>query len=139
MRNFTTSLPFDSRLIYTIPLAVAKAAVETGVARKPITNWDAYKKQLQARRDPSMNSLSMIFEKLERSPKKIIFAEGEQPEMIRVAAMWRDSGYGLPILVGKKDRILENMKEMDIEPKGIKIYNSSISAANAKYADYWSY
>jgi len=128
--------PFDARLISVVPLAVAKAAVETGVARKPIKDWDAYKKQLQARRDPSMNSLSMIFEKLERSPKKIIFAEGEQPEMIRVAAMWRDSGYGLPILVGKKDRILENMKEANITPNGIEIYNAAISEGNAKFTDY---
>jgi malate dehydrogenase (oxaloacetate-decarboxylating)(NADP+) len=128
--------PFDARLISVVPLAVAKAAVETGVARKPIKDWDAYKKQLQARRDPSMNSLSMIFEKLERSPKKIIFAEGEQPEMIRVAAMWRDSGYGLPILVGKKDRILENMKEVNITPNGIEIYNAAISEENAKFTDY---
>ncbi len=128
--------PFDARLISVVPLAVAKAAVETGVARKPIKDWDAYKKQLQARRDPSMNSLSMIFEKLERSPKKIIFAEGEQPEMIRVAAMWRDSGYGLPILVGKKDRILENMKEANIAPSGIEIYNAAISEENTKFTDY---
>jgi malate dehydrogenase (oxaloacetate-decarboxylating)(NADP+) len=128
--------PFDARLISVVPLAVAKAAVETGVARKPIKDWDAYKKQLQARRDPSINSLSMIFEKLERSPKKIIFAEGEQPEMIRVAAMWRDSGYGLPILVGKKDRILENMKEANITPNGIEIYNAAISEENAKFTDY---
>ena len=128
--------PFDARLISVVPLAVAKAAVETGVARKPIKDWDAYKKQLQARRDPSINSLSMIFEKLERSPKKIIFAEGEQPEMIRVAAMWRDSGYGLPILVGKKDRILENMKEVNITPNGIEIYNAAISEENAKFTDY---
>ena len=128
--------PFDARLISVVPLAVAKAAVETGVARKPIKDWDAYKKQLQARRDPSMNSLSMIFEKLERSPKKIIFAEGEQPEMIRVAAMWRDSGYGLPILVGKKDRILENMKEANISPNGIEIYNAAISEQNIKFTDY---
>ncbi|MES2960788.1 MAG: NADP-dependent malic enzyme [Pseudomonadota bacterium] len=128
--------PFDARLISVVPMAVAKAAVETGVARKPIKDWDAYKKQLQARRDPSMNSLSMIFDKLERSPKKMIFAEGEQPEMIRVAAMWRDSGYGLPILVGKKDRILENMKEANVEPKGIEIYNAAISDENSKFTDY---
>jgi len=135
-QRYIIPTPFDARLISVVPLAVAKAAVETGVARKPIKDWDAYKKQLQARRDPSMNSLSMIFEKLERSPKKIIFAEGEQPEMIRVAAMWRDSGYGLPILVGKKDRILENMKEVNITPNGIEIYNAAISEENAKFTDY---
>ncbi len=128
--------PFDSRLIHVVPVAVAKAAVETGVAKKPIKDWDSYVKQLKARRDPSVNSMSMIFEKLKRNPKKVIFAEGEQPEIIRVAAMWRDSGYGKPILVGKKDRVLENMREANVDPKGIEIYNASISDENSKFTDY---
>jgi malate dehydrogenase (oxaloacetate-decarboxylating)(NADP+) len=135
-RHYIIPTPFDSRLITVVPLAVAKAAVETGVARKPIKDWDAYKKQLQARRDPTVNSLGMIFEKLERSPKKVIFAEGEQPEIIRVAAMWRDNGYGTPILVGKEKRILENMAEANVSPKGIEIYNASISEDNSKFTDY---
>ncbi len=135
-KHYIIPTPFDSRLISVVPLAVAKAAVETGVARKPITDWDAYKKQLQARRDPTVNSLSMIFEKLQRQPKKVIFAEGEQPEIIRVAAMWRDNGYGMPILIGKEKTVLDHMKEANIDPKGIKIYNASISDENNKYADY---
>ncbi len=135
-KHYIIPTPFDSRLISVVSLAVAKAAVETGVARKPITDWDAYRKQLQARRDPTVNSLSLIFEKLERSPKKVIFAEGEQPEIIRVAAMWRDNGYGTPILIGKEKRVLENMKEANINPEGIKIYNASISDENNKFADY---
>jgi malate dehydrogenase (oxaloacetate-decarboxylating)(NADP+) len=124
--NYIIPTPFDSRLIYTIPVAVAKAAVETGVARK----------QLKARRDPSVNSLSLIFEKLKRSPKNIIFAEGEQPEIIKVASMWRDNGYGKPILVGKKEKILNKMQEFNVSEKGIEIYNSAISEENNKFIDY---
>ncbi len=135
-KHYIIPTPFDSRLIYVVPIAVAKAAVASGVARKPIKDWDAYKKQLQARRDPTVNSLGTIFEKLERNPKKIIFAEGEQPEIIRVAAMWRDNGYGKPILIGKKDRILANMKEASVSPDGIEIYNASISEDNSKFTDY---
>lgn len=135
-KHYIIPTPFDHRLISVVPVAVAKAAVESGVARKPIKDWDAYKKQLQARRDPTVGSLSLIFEKLKRAPKKVIFAEGEQPEIIRVAAMWRDNEYGTPILIGKEARILENMKEANISPNGIKIYNASISDANAKYTDY---
>jgi len=135
-KHYIIPTPFDSRLIHTIPVAVAKAAVETGVARKPIKNWDAYVKQLKARRDPSANSMSLIFEKLKSVPKKVIFAEGEQPEIIRVAAMWRDYGYGKSILVGKKERVLENMRELDISPKGIEIYNAAISDENKKFTDY---
>ena len=135
-KHYIIPTPFDSRLIHVVPMAVAKAAVASGVARKPIKDWDAYKRELQARRDPTVNSLGMIFEKLERSPKKVIFAEGEQPEIIRVAAMWRDSGYGKPILIGKEKRILENMKEANVDPKGIEIYNASISDENSKFTDY---
>lgn len=135
-KHYIIPTPFDARLISVVPFAVAKAAVESGVARKPIKDWDAYRKQLQARRDPSMNSLSLIFEKLERNPKKVIFAEGEQPEIIRVAAMWRDSGYGKPILIGKEARILENMAEANVDPKGIEIYNAAISEDNSKFTDY---
>jgi len=128
--------PFDSRLIHVIPVAVAKAAVESGVAKKPIKDWDTYIKQLKARRDPTVNSLGTIFEKLERNPKKVIFAEGEQPDIIRVAAMWRDHGYGKPVLVGKKERVLENMKEANVDPKGIEIYNAALSDENKKFTDY---
>ncbi len=135
-KHYIIPTPFDARLIAVVPLAVAKAAVASGVARKPIKDWDAYKKQLQARRDPSMNSLSMIFDQLERKPKKVIFAEGEQPEIIRVAAMWRDSGYGKPILIGKEKHILENMKEANVSPEGIEIFNASISDDNSKFTDY---
>ncbi len=135
-QRYIIPTPFDSRLISVVPVAVAKAAVETGVAKKPIKDWDAYTRQLQARRDPTVNSMSMIFDKLERNPKKVIFAEGEQPEIIRVAAMWRDSGYGKPILIGKEKRILENMAEANVNPKGIEIYNASISQENNKFTDY---
>lgn len=128
--------PFDSRLIHVIPVAVAKAAVASGVAKKPIKDWDAYIRELQARRDPTVNSMSMIFDKLERNPKKVIFAEGEQPEIIRAAAMWRDSGYGKPILIGKEKRILANMIDANVDPKGIEIYNASISEDNSKFTDY---
>lgn len=134
--NYIIPTPFDARLISTIPVAVAKAAVETGVARKPIKDWDAYKKQLQARRDPTANSLSMIFDELQRNPKRIIFAEGEQPDIIRVAATWRDNGYGTPILIGKEEKVLENMKKANVDKNGIEIFNAAVSEKNNKYADY---
>ena len=134
--NYIIPTPFDSRLLSTIPVAVAKAAVESGVAKRPISDWDAYKVSLQARLDPTVNSMNMIFEELQRSPKKVIFAEGEQPEIIRVAAMWRDNGYGTPVLVGRKDRILANMTNANISEDGIEIYNAAISEENNKFTDY---
>jgi malate dehydrogenase (oxaloacetate-decarboxylating)(NADP+) len=135
-KHYIIPTPFDARLIQVVPIAVAKAAVDSGVAKKPIKDWDAYKKQLQARRDPTVNSLSMIFEKLEKNPKKVIFAEGEQPEIIRVAAMWRDNGYGTPILIGKEEIVLKNMEEAKVSSEGIEIFNAAISDDNKKYTDY---
>ncbi|MFT6331710.1 MAG: malate dehydrogenase (oxaloacetate-decarboxylating)(NADP+) [Lentimonas sp.] len=134
--NYIIPTPFDNRLISVVPVAVAKAAVESGVARKPIKDWDAYAKRLQARRDPTANSLSLIFEKLKQNPKKMIFAEGEQPESIRVASMWRDHGYGKAVLIGKERIVLENMEEMGISPEGIEIYNASVSNETTKYVDH---
>ena len=135
-KHYIIPTPFDARLIQVVPIAVAKAAVETGVARKPIKDWEAYRKQLQARRDPTVNSLEVIFKKLENAPKKVIFAEGEQPEIIRVAALWRDNGYGKPILIGKEKIILANMKEANVSADGIEIYNASISDENSKFTDH---
>jgi malate dehydrogenase (oxaloacetate-decarboxylating)(NADP+) len=135
-KHYIIPTPFDARLIQVVPMAVAKAAVDSGVAKKPIKDWDLYKKQLQARRDPTVNSLSMIFEKLEKNPKKVIFAEGEQPEIIRVAAMWRDNGYGVPVLIGKEEIILKNMAEANVLKEGIEIFNAAISDDNKKYTDY---
>ncbi len=135
-RHYIIPTPFDARLIQVVPIAVAKAAVDSGVAKKPIKDWDLYRKQLQARRDPTVNSLSMIFEKLEKNPKKVIFAEGEQPEIIRVAAMWRDNGYGTPVLIGKKAIILKNMEEAKVSSDGIEIFNAAISDDNKKYTEF---
>ncbi|MBL6664912.1 MAG: NADP-dependent malic enzyme, partial [Rickettsiales bacterium] len=134
--NYIIPTPFDARLIHTIPVAVAKAAVKSGVAKKPIKNWDEYTKELKARKDPSVNSLGAIFEELERSPREVIFAEGEQENIIRVAAMWRDHGYGKPILIGKEKIIKENLEQAGIEAQGIEICNAAISKENNKYADY---
>lgn len=84
--------PFDPRLIYTIPVAVAKAAMQSGVARKPITDFEAYKRQLGARLDPAANSMAQIFDVVRQNPQRVIFAEGEEEKVIRAAIHWRDNG-----------------------------------------------
>ena len=120
--------PFDPRLITTIPVAVAKAAMETGVARKPIKDMEAYIQQLAARRDKSAGSLTHLFQKIKANPQRLIFAEGEDEKIIRAAVQWRDSGYGTPILVGRADRIRESMKRLHIDnQRGIEIANAAIS------------
>ena len=129
--------PFDPRLMTTVPVAVAQAAMRTGVARKPITDIAAYKKELAARRDPTANAMQAIFDKVQANPQRVIFAEGEEEKIIRAAVQWRDNGYGKPILVGRVERIREQMKKMAIvDPENIEIQNAAVSKHVDEYIDY---
>ena len=135
--DYIIPAPFDPRLIYTIPLAVAKAAMETGVARKPISNFDEYKRELSARLDPTANSLSQIFDKCRANPQRVIYAEGEEEKTIRAAIHWRDNGYGAPVLVGRADRIRATMNEIGLKDcDNIEIVNAAVSPHVQQYIDY---
>lgn len=136
-KDYIIPAPFDPRLMTTVPVAVAKAAMKTGVARKPIADFDAYKKELAARRDPTANSMQHIFDKVRENPQRMIFAEGEEEKIIRAAVQWRDNGYGSPILVGRVERIQESMKKMNIDkPETIEIANAAVSKHVDEYIDY---
>ena len=129
--------PFDPRLMTTVPVAVAKAAMETGVARKPIIDIAGYKKELAARRDPTANSMQHIFDKVRDNPQRMIFAEGEEEKIIRTAVQWRDNGYGKPILIGRVDRIQALMRKMSIvDYQNIEIANAAVSKHVDAYIDY---
>ena len=129
--------PFDPRLMTTVPIAVAKAAMKTGVARKPITDFAAYKQELAARRDPTANSMQHIFDKVRDNPQRMIFAEGEEEKIIRAAVQWRDNGYGAPILVGRVERIQALMKKMCVANyENIEIANAAVSPNVEAYIDY---
>jgi malate dehydrogenase (oxaloacetate-decarboxylating)(NADP+) len=136
-RDYIIPVPFDPRLIHTIPPAVAKAAMETGVAKKPIENMDAYKAQLSARRDPVAGALQRIFERVRRYPKRVVFAEGEEEQVIRAAMSFVNQGLGTAILVGREDRVRERAAAVGIEldgKNGIEIHNARLSHRNAAYA-----
>jgi malate dehydrogenase (oxaloacetate-decarboxylating)(NADP+) len=118
--------PFDPRLISTIPVAVAKAAIDSGVARKKITDWDAYKTQLAARLNPTANTLSLINKKLRSQPKTVIFAEGEEEKAVRAAVQWKESGYGNAVLVGDESIIKKHLLHFHHEnDSGIKIIKAN--------------
>ena len=134
--EYIIPVPFDPRLIYTIPAAVAKAAQETGVARIPIKDMDAYVQKLKSRLNPTANTMNLLFDRLKASPRRIIFSEGEDEKVIRAAAHWRDHGYGTPRLVGREKPIRETMEKLGIEPEGIDICNAAISENNDKYIDF---
>jgi len=93
-REYIIPVPFDPRLIHVIPSAVAKAAMDSGVARKPIVDIGAYKAQLSARRDPIAGALQRIFERVRRYPKRVVFAEGEEEQVIRAAWSFVTQGLG---------------------------------------------
>ena len=138
-RDYIIPVPFDPRLIHVIPPAVAKAAMETGVARKPIEDMNAYKAQLSARRDPVAGALQRIFERVRRYPKRVVFAEGEEEQVIRAAVSFVAQGLGTAILVGREDRVRERAAAAGIEldgREGIEIHNAKLSKRNPAYAQY---
>ena len=108
--DYIIPVPFDPRLISYVPPAVAKAAMDTGVARKPIVDMDAYREQLRTRRDPVAGVLQRVFERLRRRPKRVVFAEGEEEQVIRAAASFVSQGLGTALLVGREDRVRESAR-----------------------------
>ncbi|AZO49344.1 MAG: NADP-dependent malic enzyme [Mesorhizobium sp.] len=136
--NYIIPVPFDPRLIAAIPLAVAKAAMESGVARKPILDLGRYAQELSARRDPIASTLQRIYDRVRRQPKRIVFAEGEEEQVMRAAVSYVNQNLGTAILLGRDDVIKENAKHAGIElnKQGIEIINARLSRRNGIYTDY---
>ena len=135
-RDYLIPTPFDPRLIWAVPKAVAQAAMDSGVAQKPIADMDAYAGELAARLDPTAGSLQAIFDKVKASPKRIVFAEGEEEKVIRAAYSFFNQGYGTPILVGREDAIKDKIADLGLPaPDGIEIANARLSAKNETYTD----
>src|SRR5262249_36517780 len=129
--------PFDPRLIPAIPTAVAKAARDSGVARRPILDLEGYRTDLSARLDPTAASLNLIFERARNNPRRVVFAEGEEEKVIRAAVAFHHAGYGTPILVGREDKIQSTMKAAGLgAPDGIEITNARLSQRNAHYTQF---
>jgi malate dehydrogenase (oxaloacetate-decarboxylating)(NADP+) len=135
--DYIIPAPFDPRLIWAVPSAVAKAAMASGVARKPIIDMGAYKRGLRARLDPTAAGLELIFERVRASPKRVVFAEGEEEKTIRAALLFAESGYGTPVLVGREDRIKSTMSAMGLSSvRGLEIHNARLSQHNKRYTDF---
>ena len=135
--DYIIPVPFDPRLISAIPPAIAKAAMDTGVARKPIVDMDAYRAQLRSRLDPVAGVLQRVYERLRRRPQRVVFAEGEEEQVIRAAASFVQQGLGTALLVGREDRVRESAAGLGVElGGGIEIINAALSQRNASYAAY---
>src|SRR6266540_242825 len=117
--------------------AVAAAAMDSGVARRPIVDMDAYRAQLRSRRDPVAGILQRVYERLRRRPQRVVFAEGEEEQVIRAAATFVNEGLGTALLVGREDLVRESARTLGIElGGGIEIINARLSQRNAAYAAY---
>ncbi len=137
--EYIIPVPFDPRLIVTVPSAVAQAAMDTHVARRPIDNMEAYKNQLKHRLDPSFASVQLIFEAVRKHPQRIVFAEGEEEKMIRAALSFATAGYGKAILIGREEIILEKISGLGLklpEDGGVEIYNASVCQDNETYVNF---
>jgi malate dehydrogenase (oxaloacetate-decarboxylating)(NADP+) len=135
--GYLIPVPFDPRLISRIPVAVARAARESGVARKHIADLEEYAAELSARLNPIAGTLQNIFEHVRANPKRVIFAEGEEDRMIRAANSFANSGLGTPILIGREAQIEETIKTNAVElHESVEITNAKLSGRNVDYANY---
>ncbi len=128
---------FDPRLISRVSPAVAKAAMDSGVARKPLLDLQRYARDLANRLDATVGALEAIADSVRNNPKRVVFAEGEEEKVIRAAIAFRNAGYGTPVLVGREDRITAITAALGIPlPDGIEIQNARVSDSNRRYAEF---
>ncbi|MFP3942268.1 MAG: NADP-dependent malic enzyme, partial [Alphaproteobacteria bacterium] len=134
--GYIIPVPFDPRLISHVPPAVAKAAIGSGVARKPIVDMKRYQDELKARLDPSASLLQLVIDRVRAEPRRVVFAEGEEEAVIRAAIAYQNVGLGQAILVGRENLIRETMKRIGADPDpGLEIHNARLSRHNQQYTD----
>ena len=136
-KDYIIPSTFDPRLISIIPTAVAKAAIESGVARKKIDNFETYQENLKQRLDPTVTIMQGINTFIKKNNKKIVFADGEDENTLKAAIAFKNSKLGTPVLVGKEEKIKEQIKKIGYsENFDIEIVNSKDTAKREKYVKY---
>jgi len=134
--DYIVPVPFDPRLISAVSAAVAQAAMDSGVARRRIPDMAEYRRQLSGRLDPTSHWLQSLFEQVKANPQRIVFAEGEEERTIRAAVVYRDNGYGTPVLIGREEQVRDAMKSLGItNTAGMEIHNARLSTRNKPYTD----
>ncbi|MGV3768620.1 MAG: NADP-dependent malic enzyme [Sphingobium phenoxybenzoativorans] len=122
--DYIIPAPFDPRLMEVVSAAVAQAAMDTGVAQKPIADMDAYRESLKARLNPTTSVLTLAYEGARAEPKRVVFAEAEEEVMLRAAIQFRDGGYGIPVLVGRQD-VYDRLRALGVsDPHSFEVHNS---------------
>ena len=138
-RQYIIPTPFDPRLIHYVPPFVAQAAMDSGVARRPIENMDAYRESLARRLDPTAGFLQKISGAVQSGPeRRIVFAEGEDPSVIRAAFAFQNQGLGRSVLVGREDLVRENMVLAGLDPDtaSLEVINARLSTHNDRFVEY---
>src|SRR5690606_19595504 len=139
-REYIIPKPFDPRLITVVSPAVAKVAMETGVATNPITDWDKYESELMDRLGNDNKVVRMLTNRAKTDPKRIIFAEADNMDVLKAAQIVSEEGIGFPILLGNKEVIAEMKKEIGFD-KEIEIIDPKMKEEDSrreKYAQaYW--
>ncbi len=128
--------PFDPRLMELVPSAVAKAAMDSGVATRPILDMDGYRQQLRARLNPTTSVLTMAYEGARAHPKRVLFAEGEEEVVLRAAIAFKEGGYGVPVLVGRDD-VHDRLRALGVvRPEEYEVHNSRTSEMVPQMVDF---
>jgi len=136
-RDYIIPAPFDPRLMEVVSSAVAKAAMDSGVAKKPIEDFDAYRHALKSRLNPTTAVLTGVYNEVKNNPKRVVFAEGEEEVVLRAAIQYRDFGYGTPVLVGRTQAVRDKLAELGVEhPGAFEIQNSADSSLVPQMVDY---
>ena len=135
-RDYIIPAPFDPRLMEVVASAVAEAAVRSGVAQRPIEDLEAYRQELRARLNPTVSVLSLAYESVKANPKRVLFAEGEEPNVLRAAIAFREAGLGTPVLVGREN-VYDLLREMGVDDAdSYEVLNSRNSPLVGRAVDY---
>ncbi|WP_434289743.1 NADP-dependent malic enzyme [Celeribacter sp. SCSIO 80788] len=137
-RDYIIPTPFDPRLIYTIPPAVAQAGMDTGVARRPIIDMEGYAQDLQARMDPTAHLLQRLYARARQEQATMIFAEGDDPRVLRAAVAYHRGGFGRALVVGRTDEVRKKLQEEGLGEamSEIEIVNAANTRHLQEYKDF---
>ena len=134
--DYIIPAPFDPRLMEIVPAAVAQAAMDSGVATRPIADMEAYRQQLRARLNPTTSVLTLAYEGARAQPKRVLFAEGEEEVVLRAAIEFKAGGYGTPMLVGRDD-VYDRLRDLGVaEPESFEVHNSRKSPLVPRMVDF---
>ncbi|GAB4150097.1 MAG: NADP-dependent malic enzyme [Sphingomonadales bacterium] len=134
--NYIIPAPFDPRLMEFVAPRVAQAAMDSGVARRPIIDMEAYRTELKTRLNPTVATLAQIYERVRRAPKRVVFAEAEEERVLRAALSFGNDGYGVPVLVGRDNTVREQLSRLGYRDEQVEIHNSRLSPHVREFADF---